>query len=102
MGAAEPRKQARDDVGENGCCHDLTATNELSRVYWPSMPDQVSPIISAAKPSAERNRNRERHRVRRGSFRHEKLRPVDATAPRLANSPSSLRTASKIKETRSP
>jgi hypothetical protein len=32
MSAAKPRKQARDDVGENGCCHDLTATNELSRV----------------------------------------------------------------------
>jgi hypothetical protein len=27
MGAAKSRKQARDDVGENGCCHDLTATN---------------------------------------------------------------------------
>jgi hypothetical protein len=27
MSAAKPRKQARDDVGENGCCHDLTATN---------------------------------------------------------------------------
>jgi len=45
MGAAKSRKQARDDVGENGCCHDLTATNELSRVYWPSLPDQVSPNI---------------------------------------------------------
>jgi hypothetical protein len=27
MGAAKSRKQARDDVGENGCCHDLTAKN---------------------------------------------------------------------------
>jgi hypothetical protein len=27
MGAAETRKQARDDVSENGYCHDLTATN---------------------------------------------------------------------------
>ena len=27
MGAAKSRKQARDDVGENGCCHDLTATS---------------------------------------------------------------------------
>jgi hypothetical protein len=27
MGAAKSRKQARDDIGENGCCHDLTATN---------------------------------------------------------------------------
>jgi hypothetical protein len=27
MGAAKSRKQARDDVGEDGCCHDLTATN---------------------------------------------------------------------------
>ena len=41
MGAAKSRKQAGDDVGENGCCHDLTATNELSRVYWPDLPDQV-------------------------------------------------------------
>src|SRR5690242_15582639 len=39
--AAKTRKQTGDDVGENGCCHDLTATNELSRVYWPSLPDQV-------------------------------------------------------------
>src|SRR5215469_11517264 len=46
MGAAKSRKQARDDVSENGCCHDLTATNELSRVYWPGLPDQVSPNAS--------------------------------------------------------
>jgi len=37
MRAAKSGKQARDDVGENGCCHDLTATNELSRVYWTSL-----------------------------------------------------------------
>jgi hypothetical protein len=33
MGAAKSRKQAGDDVGENGCCHDLTATNSLSRLH---------------------------------------------------------------------
>src|SRR5690242_10598603 len=50
VGAAKSRKQASDDVGENGCCHDLTATNELSRVYWPSLPDQVlSMFLTAAK-----------------------------------------------------
>jgi hypothetical protein len=27
MGAAKSRKEARDDIGENGCCHDLTATS---------------------------------------------------------------------------
>ena len=27
MGAAKSRKQARDDIGENGCCHDLIATS---------------------------------------------------------------------------
>jgi hypothetical protein len=41
VGAAESRKQAGDDISENGCCHDLTATNRLSRVYWPSLPGQV-------------------------------------------------------------
>jgi hypothetical protein len=27
MSAAKSRKQARNEVGENDCCHDLTATN---------------------------------------------------------------------------
>jgi hypothetical protein len=34
MGAAVTRKQAGDDVGENGYCHDLTATNSLSQVCY--------------------------------------------------------------------
>jgi hypothetical protein len=54
MGAAKCRKQAGDDVGENGCCHDLTATNELSRVYWPGLPDQVPSMSLTAAKLAQR------------------------------------------------
>src|SRR5262245_19310572 len=103
MGAAESRKQARDDVGENGCCHDLTATNELSRVYWPGLPDQVSRIfLSAAKPSAARGTPDERHERGRGSCCHDTLRLVDATGPRASlKHPHHFAKSAKIKEMRS-
>jgi len=82
MGAAKSRKQARDDVGENGCCHDLTATNELSRVYWPSLPDQVPRIIPLCREAFRRTLD-ERHELGRGSSCHEKLRLINVTAPRF-------------------
>ena len=90
MGAAKSRKQASDDVGENGCCHDLTATNELSRVYWPSLPDQVPSLREAARRPFD-----ERHELGRGSRCHEMLRPINVTAPRFLKPPSSLRTISE-------
>ena len=106
MGAAVTRKQAGDDVGENGYCHDLTATNSLSqvcyyeftvrvqllRVYRPGWAHQVSRILhSAAKHCDAHRPHRRAPRLGRGSCCHEKLRLVDVAAPRLPNTPSSLR-----------
>ena len=116
MAAAEARKQAGDDVGENGYCHDLTATNSLSRVRCHELTvtrllaGPAAPSHPKSHPNLASCRETSRRVYRIGERRDWNAVVVVTRSCVLRtwrplaclDSPSSLRGGRKIMATRSP